>query len=337
LLAIVLCADSCDVSRRKLSTTNSTPRITTMIQVIDRREFIKQAAQTGAAVGLTAMATDTLRAAPKQLFRISLAQWSLHKALFAKQLDNLDFAKTAKQDFGISAIEYVNQFFKDKAKDTAYLKEMLKRTKDLGVENRLIMCDGEGNLGDPDAAKRQQAVENHYKWVEAAKFLGCKIIRVNAASRGSFEEQQKLAADGLRKLTEYGAKLKIAVIVENHGGLSSNGQWLTGVMKLVNHPMCGTLPDFGNFRVSRDEEYDRYKGVAEMMPYAKAVSAKSHDFDEQGNETHTDYRKMAKIVLDAGYHSFFGIEYEGDKLSEPDGILATKKLLERVHDEMLKK
>ncbi len=308
-----------------------------MLQVIDRREFIKQAAQTGAAVGLTAMATNKLRAAPKQLFRISLAQWSLHKALFAKQLDNLDFAKTAKQDYGISAIEYVNQFFKDKAKDTAYLKEMLKRTKDLGVENRLIMCDGEGNLGDPDAAKRQQAVENHYKWVEAAKFLGCKIIRVNAASRGSFEEQQKLAADGLRKLTEFGAKLKIAVIVENHGGLSSNGQWLTGVMKLVNHPMCGTLPDFGNFRVSRDEEYDRYKGVAEMMPYAKAVSAKTHDFDEQGNETHTDYRKMTKIVLDAGYHSFFGIEYEGEKLSEPDGIRATKKLLERVHEEILKK
>ncbi len=308
-----------------------------MIQLIDRREFIKQAAQTGVAAGLTAMTTDKLSAAPKQLFQISLAQWSLHKALFAKQLDNLNFAKTAKQDYGIGAVEYVNQFFKDKAKDTTYLKEMLKRTKDLGVENRLIMCDGEGNLGDPDAAKRQQAVENHYKWVEAAKFLGCKIIRVNAASRGSFEEQQKLAADGLRKLTEFGAKLKIAVIVENHGGLSSNGQWLTGVMKLVNHPLCGTLPDFGNFRVSRDEEYDRYKGVTEMMPYAKAVSAKTHDFDEQGNEIHTDYRKMTKIVLDAGYHSFFGIEYEGEKLSEPDGIRATKKLLERVHEEMLKK
>jgi L-ribulose-5-phosphate 3-epimerase len=304
-----------------------------MLQVIDRRDFIKQAAL---AAGLTAMTNDTPQAAPKALFQISLAQWSLHKALFAKQLDNLDFAKTAKQDFGINAVEYVNQFFKDKAKDTVYLKEMLKRTKDLGVENRLIMCDGEGNLGDPDAAKRQQAVENHYKWVEAAKFLGCKFIRVNAASRGSYEEQQKLAADGLRKLTEFGAKMKIAVIVENHGGLSSNGQWLAGVMKLVNHPLCGTLPDFGNFRVSRDEEYDRYKGVAELMPFAKAVSAKSHDFDEQGNETHTDYRKMVKIVLDAGYRSFFGIEYEGQKLSEPDGIRATKKLLERVHDELLK-
>jgi sugar phosphate isomerase/epimerase len=307
-----------------------------MIQVIDRREFIKQSAQTASVIGVAAIAGETLTAAPKQLFKISLAQWSLHKALFAKQLDNLDFARTAKQDFGVSAVEYVNQFFKDKVKDQVYLREMLKRTRDLGVVNHLIMCDGEGALGDPDEAKRQQAVENHYKWVEAAKFLGCKMIRVNAQSRGSYEEQQKLAADGLRKLTEFGAKSRIAVVVENHGGLSSNGEWLAGVMKMVNHPMCGTLPDFGNFRVSRDEEYDRYKGVTELMPFAKAVSAKSHDFDERGEEIHTDYHRMMKIVLDAGYNSFVGIEYEGEKMSEPDGIRATKKLLEKVHAELSK-
>ncbi len=306
-------------------------------QLVDRREFIKQSAQSAATIGVVAMAGESLVAAPKQLFKISLAQWSLHKALFAKQLDNLDFAKTAKLDYGISAVEYVNQFFKDKAKDTAYLREMLKRSRDYGVENRLIMCDGEGALGDPDAAKRQQAVENHYKWVEAAKFLGCQMIRVNAQSRGSYDEQMKLAADGLRKLTEFGAKSKIAVVVENHGGLSSNGAWLVGVMKMVNHPMCGTLPDFGNFRVSREEEYDRYKGVTELMAFAKAVSAKSHDFDERGEEIHTDYHKMMKIVLDARYSGFVGIEYEGGKMSEPDGIRATKKLLERVHEELSKK
>jgi sugar phosphate isomerase/epimerase len=305
-----------------------------MIHVTDRRDFVKQSA---VAAATAVVAGDALFAAPKQLFRISLAQWSLHKALFAKQLDNLDFAKTAKTEFGISAIEFVNQFFKDKAKDTAYLKELNKRARDYGVEHRLIMCDGEGNLGDPDEAKRTQAVENHYRWVEAAKFLGCKLIRVNAASRGTYEEQQKLAADGLRRLTEYGAKHKIAVVVENHGGLSSNGQWLAGVMKLVNHPMCGTLPDFGNFRVSRDEEYDRYKGVTELMPFAKAVSAKSHDFNEVGEEIHTDYHRMMKIVLDAGYSGFVGIEYEGGKLSEADGIRATKKLLEKVHAELAKK
>lgn len=303
------------------------------LSLVNRRDFLKQSAAAGIAVA----AGETLaNAAAKQVFKISLAQWSLHKALFKKELDNLDFAKTAKQDFGISAIEFVNQFFKDKAKDMNYLRELNKRAKDLGVEHRLIMCDGEGALGDTDAAKRTQAVENHYRWVEAAKFLGCKIIRVNAQSKGSYEEQQKLAADGLRRLSEFGAKHKIHVVVENHGGLSSNGQWLAGVMKMVGHPYCGTLPDFGNFRVSQTEMYDRYKGVTELMPFAKAVSAKTHDFDERGEEIHTDYHKMMKIVLDAGYRGFVGIEYEGEKMSEADGIKATKKLLERVHSELSK-
>ncbi|HXG67152.1 MAG TPA: sugar phosphate isomerase/epimerase family protein [Blastocatellia bacterium] len=272
--------------------------------------------------------------AKEPMFKISLAQWSLHRTLFSKQLDNLDFAKTAKNDYGIDAVEYVNQFFKDKANDKAYLSEMKKRAGDLGVKSLLIMIDGEGALGDPDEAKRKQAIENHYRWVDAAKFLGCHSIRVNAQSSGSYEEQLNLAADGLRRLTEFGASRDINVIVENHGGLSSNGAWLAAVMKKVNHPRCGTLPDFGNFRISEGNMYDRYKGVQELMPFAKAVSAKSHDFDENGNEIHTDYRRMMKIVLDAGYRGYVGIEYEGNKLSEPDGIRATKRLLERVRSEL---
>ena len=306
-----------------------------MKQMIDRREFIKQTSQATAVAGLTLAGGETLLAAQKKpLFEISLAEWSLHKALFAKQIDNLDFAKIARQEFGIGAIEYVNQFFKDKAKDTAYLKDLNQRAKDNGVYQHLIMIDGEGALGDPDDAKRTQAVENHYRWIDAAQFLGCKMIRVNAQSRGAADEHMKLAADGLRRVTEYGAKAKIAVVVENHGGFSSNGQWLTGVMKMVNHPMCGTLPDFGNFRISREEQYDRYQGVTELMAFAKAVSAKSNEFNEQGDEINTDYRKMMKIVLDAGYRGWVGIEYEGSKLGEMDGIRATKKLLERVREEM---
>jgi sugar phosphate isomerase/epimerase len=222
----------------------------------------------------------------------------------------------------------------DKARDEKYLGELRQRCRDHGVHSVLIMCDREGALGDPDEAKRKQAVENHHKWVDAARFLGCHSIRVNAQSSGAFEEQMKLAADGLSQLAEYGAKHDVNVIVENHGGLSSNGAWLAGVMKRVANKRCGTLPDFGNFRVSKDEEYDRYKGVAELMPYAKGVSAKSHDFDEAGEETHTDYRKMLKIVMDAGYRGRIGIEYEGSKLPELDGILATKKLLEKVRAEM---
>jgi sugar phosphate isomerase/epimerase len=262
-------------------------------------------------------------------FRISLAQWSLHRTIRSGKLDHLDFARVTRQEYGLEAIEYVNSFFKDRAKDATYLAEMNMRAKDHGVYQHLIMCDGEGRLGDPDAARRREAVENHRKWLEAARTLGCVSIRVNAASDGTFDEQQKLAADGLRQLCELAAPLGINVIVENHGGLSSNGQWLAGVMKMVDHPRCGTLPDFGNFY-----DYDRYQGVADLMPFAKAVSAKSHEFDSEGNESAKDYRRLMKIVTDAGYHSWVGIEYEGKSLSEHEGILATSRLLERVSREM---
>lgn len=267
------------------------------------------------------------------LFRISLAQWSLHRALEKGEMTSLDFARRAKEEFGIGAIEYVNKFLKGHARDEKYLAELNKRAGDLGVRQLLIMCDGEGALGDADEKKRREAVENHVKWLEAAKALGCHSIRVNAESQGSFEEQQRLAADGLRRLCEKADPLGLSVIVENHGGLSSNGSWLAGVMKMAGHPRCGTLPDFGNFNVSKTERYDRYKGVGEMMPYARAVSAKSMDFDDKGNETTIDYRRMMRIVLDAGYHGHLGIEYEGDRLSEPEGINATKKLLERIAEE----
>jgi sugar phosphate isomerase/epimerase len=270
------------------------------------------------------------------LFKISLAEWSFHRTLRdeSKNLTNLDFPVVAKRDFGIEAVEYVNQFFKEKAKDTAYLTDLNKRAADNGVTNVLIMIDDEGDLGDPNERRRTEAVEKHHKWVEAAKFLGCHSIRVNARSRGSYDEQMKLAADGLRRLSEFGAQHNIGVIVENHGGLSSNGAWLAGVMKMVGHPNCGTLPDFGNFRVSDREEYDRYQGVKELMPYAKGVSAKSHEFDDEGNEVRTDYFKMIQIVLDAGYHGYIGIEWEGNRPGEMEGVRLTQRLLERVRDRL---
>jgi sugar phosphate isomerase/epimerase len=277
---------------------------------------------------------------PRELFfKISLAEWSLHKALFAKEFDNLDFPVKAKNEFGISAVEFVNQFFKDKAKDEKYLAELKKRCDDNGVTSVLIMIDGEGAMADLDSKKRKQAVENHYKWVDAAKFLGCHSIRVNCYGEGAAEEVAKAGTDGLRQLSEYAQKSNIGVIVENHGGFSSNGAWLSNVIKNVGLANCGTLPDFGNFCIKREEngcaeQYDRYKGVEEMMPFAKGVSAKSYDFDEQGNCIETDYGKMLRIVKAAGYTGHIGIEYEGSKLSEPEGIKATKALLERIGAEV---
>ena len=293
-----------------------------------RRSFLASSTAAVAAIAAVPLRAGSTDPQPPR-FRISLAEWSLHRTIFSGKLDNLDFPRTAKQEFGIEAVEYVNQFFKDKANDADYLAELAKRAEDEGVTNVLVMCDGLGNLGDPDAKARTQAIEKHYPWVEAAKRLGCHSIRVNAASKGTFEEQQKLAADGLNRLAEFAAQLEVNVLVENHGGLSSNGEWLAGVMKLVNLPSCGTLADFGNFH-----DYDRYRGVEELMPFAKGVSAKSHEFDAEGNEVRTDYRRMLKIVLDAGYRGWIGVEYEGTGLSEAEGILATKKLLEQIRGEL---
>jgi sugar phosphate isomerase/epimerase len=300
-----------------------------------RREFLVRST----AVAGVAVAPGLVRAQKADsLFKISLAQWSLHRAFFGQKgvtkLDAFKFAEIAKKDYGIEAVEYVNQFYKDKKKDDGYLKDLKKAADDNGVRSVLIMCDGEGALGDPDEKKRKQAVANHYRWVEWAKFLGCHSIRVNAQTggNGTREEKAKMAADGLRQLTEFGEKHQIGVIVENHGGLSSDGAWLAGVMKLVDNKFCGTLPDFGNFG-----GYDRYKGVDELMPYAKGVSAKSHEFNEQGEETKTDYHKMMTIVVkDHKYHGFVGVEYEGSKHSEPEGIKLTKALLEKVRAELAK-
>jgi L-ribulose-5-phosphate 3-epimerase len=298
-----------------------------------RRQFLETTVAAAAAQGFPRL---MLAEEKPPLFKISLAEWSLHRALFEKKLSNLDFPRVAKNEFGINACEYVNQFWMDKAKDATYLAELKKITHDEGITNVLIMCDLEGDLGDADEAKRAQAVENHKKWVEAAKTLGCHSIRVNARSTGGYDDQMDRAADGLRKLCEFAKQTGLNVIVENHGGLSSNGAWLAATIKKVGLSNCGTLPDFGNFVVdkTKGEEYDRYKGVEEMMPFAKGVSAKSHDFDAQGNETHTDYRRMMKIVLAANYHGFLGIEYEGNMLDEYAGIRATKKLLETIRDEL---
>ncbi len=292
-----------------------------------RRFFLRQCAAATAA--LAAGGCASLGRQPR--FNISLAEWSLHRALFGGKLDHLDFPQTARRDYGIGGIELVNQFMMKKAQDPAYLAEFKRRAEGEGVKILLIMCDGEGALGDPDAARRRQAVENHHKWADAARFFGCHSIRVNADAKGqgTFEEQQKRAADGLAALSEYCGRLGLNCIVENHGGLSSNGLWLSGVMRLVKRPNCGTLPDFGNFT-----EYDRYQGVTEMMPFAKAVSAKTHDFDGAGNCVETDYRRMLKIVLAAGYRGYLGIEYEGDKIGEPEGIRATKALLEKIREEV---
>ena len=339
-----------------------------------RRHFLKAGTQTvgAAALGFSAACKpsgsgDSEKKGPQ--FQISLAEWSLHKALRAGELEHLDFPKYTKDNFGIMALEHSNHFFAEDSekfglqpKDRAYLLELRKRTDDLGMDSLLIMCDRVGKLGDSHSEKRMNAVEGHYAWIEAAKLIGCHSIRVNAASNVQLspEEQASLCADGLYSLCDFASQHEINVIVENHGGLSSDGAWLALVMEKIGRGNCGTLPDFGNFYIVHNRgdiekyekakaafakgeayienegglEYDRYQGLRDLMPYARGVSAKSYDFDANGEETHTDFHKAMKIVKESGYRGYIGIEYEGQVMSEPDGIKATQALLKKVFAEL---
>lgn len=294
-------------------------------------------------------------------FQISLAQWSLHRSFFGDSLNDwskfadlfskdpdsvlqgplspVDFAAIARNEFAIDAIEYVNTFFFSRANDEVFIDELRRRADDEGVRSLLIMCDRLGSTGAATAEERAVVVENHRPWLEAAARLGCKAIRVNAYGVGDADEVAHYVADSLNRLAQIADPLGLFVLVENHGGLSSNGAWLAGVMAAADHPKVGTLPDFGNFRLTErgavpERHYDRYLGVTELMPYARAVSAKSYDFDEAGEETTIDYERMLSIVLAAGYSGHVGIEYEGSRLSEIEGIKATKKLLERIREKL---
>ncbi len=297
-----------------------------------RRDFLAGTAVLGAGAVLDAAAFGRAGGSG-ELFTLSLAEWSFHRALRGGDLDHLDLARKARS-FGLEAVEYVNQFFADKAADFAYLSEMKSRADGEGVQSVLIMIDGEGELAGADAALRRKAVENHFKWAVAARYLGCHSIRVNAGGSGDPGEQMRRAAESLNAIAGLAEPYQVNVIVENHGGLSSNGAWLAGVMKLADNPRVGTLPDFGNFEVEKGQWYDRYQGVAELMPFAKGVSAKSHAFDAAGNETSTDYGRMLRIVVDAGYRGRVGIEFEGEGLAEDEGVRRTKVLLERVRAQL---
>jgi len=302
---------------------------------IDRRQFLRGTIAAGAAFGLGWRAVlgvePTGKPAPGRIgdFKISLGQWSLHDALFKGKMTNLDFPALASDRFGIEAVEFVNSFFKARAGDAAYLKALRKRADDHGVACVLILIDGEGDLGAADGAERSKAVEAHRRWVDAAAALGCHAIRVNTGSNYG-PTNVEAAAEGCSKLVEYGESRNISILCENHGGPSSDPDSLLALIRRVGRPRFGTLPDFGNFPRSKQGAYtvDVYEAIARMMPHARGVSAQSHDFGPDGKETHLDFGRILKIVTDAGYHGHVAIEYQGHKLGEPEGILATKALLE---------
>lgn len=277
---------------------------------------------------------------------LSLAQWSFHRAMRNGEMDNFQFIEKAAQ-LGFTGVEYVNQFFKDKSQDTVFLSKLNEVAKKHNIRQVLIMIDEEGNLADTSLTKREESIAKHQKWVDAAAYLGCHAIRVNLYGNGNKEEVASAGIDGLNKLADYAADRNINILVENHGGYSSNADWLVGVIEKVNKPNVGTLPDFSNFCIEYQggamwgnqclEEFDKYTGVQLMMPYAKGVSAKSFDFGEMGYETTIDYTRMLEIIFKSGYSGYIGIEYEGKNLNEENGVIATKELLEKcIHEQIIR-
>jgi sugar phosphate isomerase/epimerase len=308
-----------------------------------RRSFIKESL-----VGAGALMTASSFRLPifqDPDIRISLAEWSFHRALETGKMDHLDFPSRAKNEFGISAVEYVNGFFggtkmnfKEAAKNRAYLNEMLKRSQDAGVFNHLLMCDDEGPLSSIDEKERLASVDNHKKWIEAAKILGCLTVRVNLHGAGSAEDRKKASIDALNRLGEFSKPLQINVVVENHGSVTSNGEWLADVMKQVGRDNVGTLPDFGNFCISHPwgtiqegctDMYDIYNGIQQLLPYAKGVSAKTYDFGSNGEQPLMDYKRLIDIVKASGFKGYIGIEYEGINQPEDEGVRNTQKLLKK--------
>lgn len=304
-----------------------------------RRNFM-QTTSLGA-LGLAASPAMALgpSATQEHPLQLSLAQWSLHRTLQSGKLKAEEFPFVALETYGIPAVEYVNQFYTEYGEDERFWIALKKTTDTFDITNVLIMVDDEGELGDRSTSARKSAVENHYKWVHAAKLLGCSAIRVNAFGSGNRDSLHGALVDGLGQLAAYASQSEIRVLVENHGMHTSDGAFMVGILKEVNSPNLGTLPDFGNWCLNAewgstqngncDQNYGPVRGVTEFLPYAGGVSAKSYDFDDAGNETVLDYPALLKRVKESGYNGRIGIEFEGERLSEPEGIKATKALLER--------
>ena len=300
-----------------------------------RRTFIKNSALGAAALASTPL---LVRCQGEKALKISLAQWSLHRSFWNGSLDPLDFASIAAEKYDLRAVEYVNGFYTEHAGDEAFWNTMKERSDAAGVQNLVMMVDDEGDLGDARQETRIQAVENHYKWLHAAGLLGCHSMRVNAFGDADREVFKESIMDGMSRLTDYAAQLDLNVIIENHGLFSSDAALIAEIIEEVNRPNFGSFPDFGNWCLSAkwgttqgecDREYDRYQGVAELLPYATAVSAKSYNFNEEGEDTKIDYYSLMKLVKESDYQGFIGIEYEGTEKSEHEGILLTRELMQK--------
>ena len=310
-----------------------------------RKEFIKLAS-TGA-LGISSLGYLSCESQKEIFFKLSLAQWSLNKAIRGGEMSPYLFAEKSK-NLGFTGLEYVNQLYDDvmKSEDKSssiknFILKYNQLASDNGMDNVLIMIDEEGDLAGENEEQRLKSIDNHKLWIDTAAEMNCTSVRLNLYGSKDIETWKALSIDSLSKLGEHAKGTGLNVIVENHGRITSNIPELMNAINGVNMDNVGTLPDFGNFCMADEgygsvfdgtceTVYDFYKGVEEMMPKAFAVSAKSNDFDGNGDEKTIDYMKMLKIVKSFGYTGYIGVEYEGKRLSEVEGIKATRDLLIKV-------
>ena len=294
-----------------------------------RRDFVKATAMGAVAVGLGGK-TPAHPRRPKRDFKISIAAWSVHREVRSGKLKLIDACRFLREEYDVDGFELVNTLLE--VPTAEYVRKFRAEAQRFHLAIPLIMCDGEGDFGSVDPDERRRAVRYHTKWMYVASDLGCHSIRVNwrGAPEGAEKDPALVLAftersiDAYAEMARIGGENGLNVIIENPGGISSPPEMLLGLIKAVNSPRFGTLPDWGGF----PDDVDRYDAVDKMMPYAKGVSAKCYDFGPDGRETKIDFERMVQICVDKhGYHSFLGIEFEGDRLTERQGMRAAKDLL----------
>ncbi|GAB5561933.1 MAG: hypothetical protein SynsKO_35800 [Synoicihabitans sp.] len=322
---------------------------------MERREFVKGLSAASAAV----VAGNVLRAKPAvdaaKPFTLSLSQWGFHRAIFGDARDNYqDFITTLHRapddvlrgdmdprdivwrarELGVGVVDLVNILWFGHGQDGPWLADFKARARDAGVTFGVLMCDQLGRIAAKDSAERKRSISGHLDWMETAAELGCPFLRVNPYGDGSYLEQLKRGAETLHELADRSSDFGLEILVENHGHPGSNGAWLAMLIEQADHPRLGTYTDLDNFFMGGwnhdpQRRYDRTQGLFDLAPYTKAISAKTHDFGPDGEETTIDYQACLKILLDAGFTGLVGAEYEGHRLSEAEGSRLTVELLRR--------
>ena len=325
-----------------------------------RRKFLKN---TFSVFSTTLLAPNLFaKKIDKSKMDIGLQMYSFAPLIMQGKFDLLGFPDLVKNTYGINGAEYWSIPFMGRENDKDFLNDLKRRSDDIGVDNLIILVDdidiktmqSGPSLASSNKNDRDTAIDYHKKWVDVAKNIGCHSIRINL--RSEEENDQKIlenSSESISKLIEFSKQDNISIVIENHGGITGDADWLVSLMKNVDSKHLGTLPDFGtyNFCIKRgnlnfqslsencEDQYDKYLGVKKLMPYAKGVSAKSHEFDKDGEELSTNYSRMIKIISESNYKGYITIEYEGAMkgmfggegtyLNPHEGILATKKLINK--------